>query len=183
MESGEVLISRSAGVAKFPARFQLLMAANPCPCGYLWDSKKECKCATASKARYLTKLSGPLLDRIDISLRVRQVPKALQATRGETSERLRERVIEARKHGASRLAKTPWLLNAQVPGTYLRRHWKPAGDAIEKLDRALERGVVSMRGYDRCLRLAFTLADLEQISSPTGEHISRAMFLRGAELG
>lgn len=183
LESGEVLISRSAGVAKFPARFQLLMAANPCPCGYLWDSKKECKCATASKARYLTKLSGPLLDRIDISLRVRQVPKALQATRGETSERLRERVIEARKHGASRLAKTPWLLNAQVPGTYLRRHWKPAGDAIEKLDRALERGVVSMRGYDRCLRLAFTLADLEQISSPTGEHISRAMFLRGAELG
>ncbi len=183
LESGEVLISRSAGMAKFPARFQLVMAANPCPCGFLWDSKKECKCPSLARSRYLNKLSGPLLDRIDISLRVRQAPKAMQTIRGDSSANLRQRVIDARKHGASRLAKTPWSLNAQVPGTYLRRHWKPAAGAIEKLDLALERGVISMRGYDRCIRLSYTLADLDQAPGPTHEHIARAMFLRGADLG
>lgn len=183
LESGEVFITRASGVAKFPARFQLVMAANPCPCGFAWDPKRACKCVEPAKSRYLNRLSGPLLDRIDISLRVSSVPKALQSKRGTASSELRERVKAGRDFGERRLASTPWTLNAQVPGSYLRRHWKPAGAAVESLDRALERGLVSMRGYDRCLRLAFTLADLDQVDAPTAEHIGRAMFLRGAELG
>ena len=183
LESGEVFITRASGVAKFPARFQLVMAANPCPCGFAWDPKRACKCVEPAKSRYLNRLSGPLLDRIDISLRVNAVPKALQSKRGTASSELRERVKLGRKFGQQRLASTPWTLNAQVPGSYLRRHWKPVGAAVDGLDKALERGLVSMRGYDRCLRLAFTLADLDQVETPTSEHISRAMFLRGAELG
>jgi magnesium chelatase family protein len=183
LEAGEVFITRAAGVAKFPARFQLVMAANPCPCGFAWDPKRACKCVEPAKSRYLNRLSGPLLDRIDISLRVNAVPKALQGKRGPASVELRERVKAGRDFGQKRLARTPWVLNAQVPGSYLRRHWKPAGSAVDGLDRALERGLVSMRGYDRCLRLAFTLADLDQVETPTVGHISRAMFLRGAELG
>lgn len=183
LESGEVFISRASGVAKFPASFQLVMAANPCPCGFAWDPNKQCKCVEPAKSRYLNRLSGPLLDRIDMSLKVNNVPKALQKVRGKPSSELRELVIVGRQCGAERLAKTPWRLNAQVPGAYLRRHWKPSGSAAAGLDRALERGLLSMRGYDRCLRLAYTLADLDQTASPTAEHVARAMFLRGAELG
>jgi magnesium chelatase family protein len=124
-----------------------------------------------------------LLDRIDISLRVNSMPKAMQSKRGTASSELRDRVKQGRKFGQQRLASTPWTLNAQVPGSYLRRHWKPSGSAVDGLDKALERGLLSMRGYDRCLRLAFTLADLDQVETPTSEHIGRAMFLRGAELG
>ncbi len=183
LEAGEVFISRAAGVARFPARFQLIMAANPCPCGYAWDPTKRCKCVEPVKSRYLNRLSGPLLDRIDISLRVNNVPKAMQKERGPVSSQLRERVTAARDFGAARLAKTPWRLNAQVPGAYLRRQWKPNGNATAALDKALERGLLSMRGYDRCIRLAYTIADLEQVASPTAEHIARAMYLRGTELG
>ena len=183
LESGEVFITRASGVAKFPSRFQLVMAANPCPCGFAWDPKRACKCVEPAKSRYLNRLSGPLLDRIDISLRVNSVPKAMQSKRGTASSELRERVKQGRKFGQQRLARTPWALNAQVPGSYLRRHWKPSGSAFDGLDKALERGLLSMRGYDRCLRLAFTLADLDQVETPTSEHIGRAMFLRGADLG
>jgi magnesium chelatase family protein len=118
-----------------------------------------------------------------MSLKVNNVPKALQKVRGRPSSELRELVVAGRQFGAERLAKTPWRLNAQVPGAYLRRHWKPSGSAAAGLDTALERGLLSMRGYDRCLRLAYTLADLDQTPNPPAEHVARAMFLRGAELG
>ena len=183
LESGEVFISRAAGVARFPARFQLVMAANPCPCGFAWDPGKQCKCVEPAKSRYLNRLSGPLLDRIDISLRVGSVPKAMQKARGPLSADLRERVIAGRTFGAARLAKTPWSLNAQVPGSYLRRYWRLTGEAAVGLEKALERGLISMRGFDRCLRLAYTLADLEACESPTASHVARAMYLRGTELG
>ena len=183
LESGEVYISRAAGVARFPARFHLVLAANPCPCGFAWDPAKNCRCVEPAKSRYLHRLSGPLLDRIDISLKVNNVPKALQKERGPKSSDLRERVIAARQVGRSRLAKTPWQLNAQVPGAYLRRHWRPGAAVLASLDGALERGTISMRGYDRCLRLAYTLADLDGSDVPRASHIARAMFLRGAELG
>ncbi len=183
LESGEVVISRAAGVARFPARFQLVMAANPCPCGFAWDPNRQCKCVEPAKSRYLNRLSGPLLDRIDISLRVNTVPKAMQKKRGPSSSELREKVLAGRAFGAARLAKTPWRLNAQVPGAYLRRNWRPTGAASDRLDKALERGLLSMRGYDRCIRLAHTLADLDQVETPTVEHVARAMYLRGGELG
>jgi magnesium chelatase family protein len=181
LETGEVFITRAGGVAKFPARFQLVMAANPCPCGFAWDTSKRCTCVEPAKSRYLAKLSGPLLDRIDISLRVNRIPKALEGDRGASSELLRERVAAARERSKFRLAKTPWTHNASVPGSYLRRHWHQP--TFVKLDEALERGILSMRGYDRCMRLAYSIADLAGRAAPTVEDVSQAIYLRGAELG
>ena len=183
LESGEVFISRAAGVARFPARFQLLMAANPCPCGFAWDSTKECRCTAQAKVRYLQKLSGPLIDRVDISLRINPVPKALQNVRGEPSSLLAERVMAGRENGRRRLQNTPWNLNGQIPGSYLRRHLRPSEKSVAQLDAALERGLISMRGYDRCLRIAYTLADLDQVAAPSATHVARAIYLRGAHLG
>ena len=181
LETGEVFITRTGGVAKFPARFQLVMAANPCPCGFAWDSTKRCTCVEPAKSRYLAKLSGPLLDRIDISLRVNRIPKAMEGERGTTSELLRERVAAARERSKHRLANTPWTHNASVPGSYLRRHWHQP--TFAKLDEALERGILSMRGYDRCMRLAYSICDLAGRNAPTLDDVSQAIYLRGAELG
>ena len=183
LESGEVFISRAAGVARFPARFQLIMAANPCPCGFAWDINKQCQCSAQARVRYLQKLSGPLLDRVDLSLRVNPVPTALQSVRGPTSESLKERVLAGRMNGEKRLAGTPWNLNAQIPGAYMRRHLRPDEKSLRQLNVALERGLISMRGFDRCLRIAFTLADLDGVDGPNANHIARAIYLRGAQLG
>jgi magnesium chelatase family protein len=182
LESGEVFISRAAGVARFPARFQLVMAANPCPCGFAWEASGKCKCAEPAKSRYLAKLSGPLLDRVDMSLRVQRVPKALESSRNPTSVELRQVVARARSAAAERLAGTPWTTNAQLPGTYLRKHLKPARAVTAGLDKALERGSLSMRGYDRCLRLSLTVADIAGDSTVTAEHMAKAVWLRGGEL-
>jgi magnesium chelatase family protein len=182
LESGEVFISRAAGIARFPARFQLVMAANPCPCGFAWESSGRCKCAEPAKSRYLAKLSGPLLDRVDMSLRVQRVPKALESSRNSSSAQLRQVVASARSAAAERLAGTPWTTNAQLPGTYLRKHLKPAPAVTAGLDRALERGSLSMRGYDRCLRLSLTVADIAGDSAVTSEHMAKAVWLRGGEL-
>lgn len=182
LEAGEVFISRAAGVARFPARFQLVMAANPCPCGFAWEATGRCKCAEPAKSRYLSKLSGPLLDRVDMNLKVQRVPKALESSRNRPSLELRALVEEARNAAAQRLAGTPWTTNAQLPGTYLRKRLRPSKAVTATIDRALERGSLSMRGYDRCLRLALTVSDFSGESSVTSEHIAKAVWLRGGEL-
>ncbi len=190
LESGEVLIHRSAGTARFPSHFQLVIAANPCPCGLSMSPKAQCLCSPHSRNRYAAKLSGPLLDRIDINLRIQAVTsiqKALFSASdkpvAETSAQVRERVTQARMAAAERLASTPWSLNAQVPGHYLRHRLKPASSITRQLDFALDKGRISMRGYDRVLRLAWTKADIDGKSSISSEAISFAMFLRGTELG
>lgn len=186
LESGEVAIHRSAGTAKFPARFQLVMAANPCPCGRAMDAKRGCTCSAISRLRYKNKLSGPLLDRVDIRMQIRPVNAAQLAIGREqqnfrTSKTSRVQVMKARQAMSERLKSTPWQLNSEIPGTYLRRKFKPALTATRELDRALELRRISMRGYDRCLRLAWTLADLEGAAQVAREHLQRAMFLRGSE--
>ncbi len=187
LESGEVLINRSAGSARFPARFQLVLAANPCPCGKAQSSKRDCKCTPQQKMRYAAKLSGPLLDRIDIRLVIQPASAAEIAIAKEnqglglTSEQLRNSVAQARCRSAARLAGTPWKLNSQVPGPYLRRQMTIDKEMRVNLDRKLELGELSMRGYDRCLRLAWTLADLAGDAKPNKEHIGRALYLRGKD--
>lgn len=185
LESGEVVISRSAGVAKFPARFQLLLAANPCPCGNALNPKVQCVCAPAAKLRYLNRLSGPLLDRVDIRLQINAVNATqvlLARERGGqmSSKQARERVVAARAIAAERLAGTGYSLNAHVPAALLRRRFAAPKAATRVLDISLTRGQISMRGYDRCLRLAQTLADLEAVTVDEG-HVSRAVVLRGPE--
>lgn len=190
LESGTITIHRAAGTATFPARFQLVLASNPCPCGRYGSPDEECACTPIARRRYLARLSGPLLDRVDIRLAVRRIglaalrirsdPEASSApTTGTASALLRERVLTARATAAARLADTDWTRNADVSGAWLRTGALRLPRAtVGALDRALDRGAITMRGYDRTLRLAWTLADLDGASTPTGHHIGAALFLR-----
>jgi magnesium chelatase family protein len=185
LESGVISIHRANAVAHFPGRFQLVMAANPCPCGQYGARESECVCPPNSRRRYLARISGPLLDRIDIQLRINRITAA-QLRLSNESPRLstaqaRERVVEARSAAKERLADTPWLVNSQVPGSWLRNGNVRLGATVTaSIDRALERGGLTMRGYDRVLRVGWTLADLDGVSSPGADHIGRALYLRRA---
>ena len=182
LESGQVSIARSKGTAAFPARFQLVLAANPCPCGRAGTS--ACSCSSAQLVRYRNKLSGPLLDRVDIQLRV-SAPKPgllIRSTEAPiTSTDLRARVEEARAAAQVRLRGSGFVTNAQVSGAWLRGKAKLPVKLTGSLDRALERELISMRGYDRCLRLSWTLADLAGHPTPDAEDVAMAMYLRGVD--
>lgn len=185
LESGVISIHRANAVAHFPGRFQLVMAANPCPCGQYGAGDSECTCPPNSRRRYVGRLSGPLLDRIDIQFRVQRITAAQLRMSGEssrmTSAAARARVAAARANAAERLAGTPWALNSQVPGAWLRGpDARLAGSVTASLDRALERGGITMRGYDRVLRVAWTLADLEGAQRPSVDHVGKALYLRRA---
>ncbi len=185
LESGVISIHRANAVAHFPGSFQLVMAANPCPCGQYGARDSECTCSPMARRRYLGRISGPLLDRIDIQLRVSRITSA-QVRLADESVRVstaaaRARVREARETAGARLASTPWTLNAHVPGQWLRsKGMRPAQATTASIDRALERGGITMRGYDRVLRLAWTLADLDGDARPDADHVGRALYLRKA---
>ena len=181
LESGTVTIDRVGGRASYPAAFQLVLAANPCPCGKAGGRGLECTCTSLQRRRYFSRLSGPLLDRVDIQVEVAAVSAADLAcpASGESSAVVAQRVLRARRAAERRLAGTPWRLNAEVPGSFLRG---PAGGLSAPLSRrlmsALERGDLSLRGVDRVLRLAWTLADLEGAEALTLTHIGTALALR-----
>jgi magnesium chelatase family protein len=185
LESGVISIHRANGVAHFPGSFQLIMAANPCPCGQYGARDSECTCTPSARRRYIGRLSGPLLDRIDIQFRVHRITSAQlrishELPRVSTSE-ARDRVVAARAAAAERLQGTSWRLNSQVPGAWFRAPGvRLAHTVTASLDRALERGGITMRGYDRVLRVAWTLADLQGASAPTAAHIGQALYLRRA---
>lgn len=188
LESGEVLINRSAGTARFPARFQLVLAANPCPCGNFAGKARACVCPPSARIAYLAKLSGPLLDRIDVRLSLQAAnPTQVALARlgavqvGRSSAEVRNRVADARNLAMQRLKGTPWTTNVQVPGAYLRRHLKISASITRPLDLALDKGVLNMRGYDRCLRLAWSSADVAGRSSISDEDIAKAVVLRGGD--
>jgi magnesium chelatase family protein len=185
LESGVITISRASGTARFPARFQLVLAANPCPCGNFGVRDSACTCPPNGRRRYLARLSGPLLDRVDIQVNVLRITAAqVRAARRDgnpTSADARARIAEARDRAGARLAGTPWRLNSHVAGSWLRTpDGRPARDATTTLDRALERGAITMRGYDRVLKLAWTLADLDGMDRPGPDHVGRALLLRKA---
>ncbi len=183
LESGVISIHRANAVAQFPGRFQLVMAANPCPCGQFGTRDLECTCPPSARRRYLGRISGPLLDRIDIQLSVRRITAAqLRLADSEhrpTSAYARERVVNARGAAAERLSATPWTVNSQVPGRWLRTSSvRLGGAATAVLDRALERGGITMRGYDRVLRVAWSIADLEGVARPGADQVGQALYLR-----
>ena len=185
LESGVISISRATATARFPARFQLVLAANPCPCGNAGTRDGECRCTPMAVRRYLGRLSGPLLDRVDIRMDVHRITAA-QLRAAAESPRLdtasaKRRIMDARATAAERLRDTPWSVNAHVAGAWLRSPiGAPAAGATAPLDRALERGGITMRGYDRVLRLAWTLSDLDGSSRPGVDQIGRALYLRKA---
>ncbi|WP_294179171.1 YifB family Mg chelatase-like AAA ATPase [uncultured Schumannella sp.] len=184
LESGVIRIARANATAQFPARFQLLLAANPCPCGNAGARDLVCTCTAMARRRYLGRLSGPLLDRVDIQLRVPRMTAAqlrLHGSEATDSARARERVAEARERARRRLRDTPWRLNAHVPGSWLRTEaGRPSTGATGVLDRALERGAITMRGFDRIVRVAWTLADLDGVERPGSDQVGRALLLRKA---
>jgi magnesium chelatase family protein len=182
LEAGIIEIHRAGFAARFPARFQLLLAMNPCPCGNYGLRGAECVCPPAAIRRYATRLSGPLRDRVDIDLPVTRV-SASRATAGGRAEvtttiALR-RVKAARDHAAERWSSMPWRRNADVPGTWLRQGaLRLAAPVRAPLDRALERGALTLRGYDRVLRLAWTMADLAEVGRPGIDEVGRALHLK-----
>ncbi|RZS57575.1 magnesium chelatase family protein [Microcella putealis] len=182
LETGWITIHRARTVARFPAQCQLVLAANPCPCGNAGTIDGDCTCTPIMRRRYLGRLSGPLLDRIDVHLGVRRVSTAhlIGSSRGErTTADARAAVVAARDVAAERWAAHGHRLNAQVPGAVLRAApWRLPATARAPLDRALERGALTMRGYDRVLRLAWTVADLAGAATPSLEHVGAALYLR-----
>ncbi|GAA5120521.1 YifB family Mg chelatase-like AAA ATPase [Haloechinothrix salitolerans] len=178
LEEGEVRLARARGVVTYPARFQLVLATNPCPCASPTES--DCTCSAMTRRRYLGKLSGPLLDRVDISVQMRPVTTmhAHLAERPESTATVRERVVAARGRARQRWAEHGWLTNADVPGPRLRTTAAPDRDATALLDRGLQRGFLTARGADKCLRLAWTLADLAGRSRPGVDEVAAAMDLR-----
>ncbi|MGO1738869.1 MAG: YifB family Mg chelatase-like AAA ATPase [Actinomycetaceae bacterium] len=183
LESGEIVLHRAAGSARFPARFQLVMTANPCPCGHAVGDGSLCTCSSAVRSRYLSRLSGPLLDRIDLRIGVDRVSRAAAAVEGpaEPSAQVAARVAEARSAARERLAGTGWSTNAEVPGSWLRAH--TGRSAVQLVARSVDVGALSMRGMDRVLRVAWTMADLNGDAAPTSMQVGEAMALRTQEVG
>ncbi len=178
LEEGEVRIARVKGAVRYPARFQLVLATNPCPCAP--PKEADCTCSASARRRYLGRLSGPLLDRVDLRVRLRPLSAltAHQDGTPESSAVVRERVLEARERAVKRWAEHGWPTNAEVPGPALRREFALPVQATGLLDRALERGVLTARGADRCLRIAWTLADLKGADRPESDHVSAALNFR-----
>jgi magnesium chelatase family protein len=180
LEHGELVIHRAGGSARYPARFQLVLAANPCPCGKSVGKGLECTCAPMARRRYWARLSGPLLDRVDLQVEVHQASRAEidGAGRGESTAVVAARVAAARKAQADRLTGTPWSTNAEVPGHWIRAALGADRSLLVDLDRALDRGLLSLRGVDRVLRVAWTLADLAGRSAPGRAEIGQGLLLR-----
>ena len=180
LESGEVVVARSGVSARFPARFTLLLAANPCPCAKTAAGQAACTCAPAVRRRYLARLSGPLLDRVDVKVEFLPVSRAeLLSDRGftEPSSVVAGRVQLARQRAAFRLNGTRWRVNAEIPGSELRRHYAPAPGALAPLERAMDLGEISARGIDRVIRLSWTVADLAGVARPAVAEVSYALGL------
>jgi len=180
LESGEVVVARLGLTARFPARFTLVLAANPCPCAKGRASGAGCTCTPTERRRYLARLSGPLLDRVDVKVEFLPVSRAeLLSDRGfaEPSSVVLNRVEAARDRAAARLGPTPWRLNGEIPGSELRRSFAPGPGALAPLERAMDLGEISARGVDKVIRVAWTLADLAGVARPTVAETSYALGL------
>jgi magnesium chelatase family protein len=182
LESGELVLHRAAGTAAYPARFQLVLAANPCPCGKATGKGVDCVCTPTMRRRYLARLSGPLLDRVDIQLQVERVSLADFGVPGaeEDTATIAARVHAARQRQLKRLLPFGMETNAQVPGRVLRGALRLGAPTTRILDHAMERGALTARGYDRVLRLAWSLADLALRDVPEPDDVGRALNLRQA---
>lgn len=183
LEKGEITIHRAGVTASFPASFQLILATNPCPCGNYGVRGGTCVCPPVSIRRYLGRLSGPLLDRVDIELSLARVSVAHASstlnTGLVTTAEAAARVLAARDRAGHRLRETPWSLNARVSGPWLREGPLALPPAIRRpIDAALHRGSLTLRGYDRVLRVAWTLSDLADQPGPTLGDIGRALFMK-----
>jgi magnesium chelatase family protein len=181
LEDGRVTISRAAGSLTFPSEFMLVAAMNPCPCGYFGDLKRECRCSPIQVQRYRQRISGPLLDRIDLHIEVPSVDyRDIASERPEeNSSLIRERVSAARKRQLSRFASDAKTnCNARMTTRYLKQHCKLDSDSHELIRIAMTELSLSARAYDRILKVARTIADLGSTEAITAEHVSEAIQYR-----
>lgn len=181
LESGTVTIARSVGNLTFPAQFLLVLAANPCPCGKFTGRGHNCTCTSQQVRRYLGKLSGPLMDRIDLRVQVEAVGRVDMAKNelGESSQVIRARVIEARARAEKRFAGMGWSLNSQIPARALRSTFQPDRSAMNFLHDELDREHITARGLHKIIRTAWSFADLNHHGVPTMEDVMSAHTMRG----
>ncbi|MBF0619601.1 MAG: YifB family Mg chelatase-like AAA ATPase [Candidatus Omnitrophica bacterium] len=180
LEDGEVTIARASKTLRFPARFALLTAMNPCLCGHLNDRQKPCRCSPAAVHKYMAKISGPLLDRIDIHLHVPalQTAELFSAPAGEGSEAIRARVMNARARQTARFGKAAITANAQMTQQHLRAHCALNAACRSMLKDAVEALGLSARGHDKVLKVARTISDLTECEEIKPEHLAEAIGYR-----
>lgn len=183
LEEGSVTIARAAGTLTFPARFTLVASMNPCPCGFRGDRASDCRCDDATVQKYLGKLSGPLLDRIDLHVSVSRVSfdELVQRGPAETSGTIRARVEAARARQAARLRDAGVVTNAAIAAADVRKLCPLDAKPLALLEGAVTRGALSARAFDRVVRVARTIADLAGAERIAREHVAEALLYRGAE--
>jgi magnesium chelatase family protein len=183
LEEGTVTIARAAGTFTYPARFQLVASMNPCPCGYRGTRSAECRCDDAMVAKYVSKLSGPLLDRIDLQIEIARVPfdDMVRYDGGERSSSIRERVVAARDRQHARFTGVQLTCNAEIPGNAMRRYCALDEAAMRLLAHASAKRQFSARALDRIARVARTIADLAGAEAIGSEHVAEAIQYRSLE--
>jgi len=179
LESGSITISRANGNLTFPAQFILVLAANPCPCGKFSGKGYGCSCTSLQVRRYLNKLSGPLLDRIDIRVSVENVSRVeLAQSDNESSESIRNRVIAARAKAVHRFKHESWKLNSEIPPRALRQQFQPESAAMNFLHDELDKERITARGLHKIIRTSWTIADLKGVDRPTLVEVEESYRLR-----
>jgi magnesium chelatase family protein len=183
LEEGRVTISRALNSTTFPASFMLVASMNPCPCGFLGDAKRPCKCSQPQVEKYMGRISGPLLDRIDLHIEVPNVPyQELAATAdGTSSAAMREQVDRARAIQRERFGSDGPRLNARLTTRQMRKYCHLDGDCRGLLQSAMESLGLSARAHDRILRMARTIADLDGTASIKVDHVSEAVNFRSLD--
>jgi magnesium chelatase family protein len=181
LESGRITITRQIGSVTFPAQFLLVLAANPCPCGKFSGRGHGCECSSLQVRRYLGKLSGPLMDRIDLRVNIDPVGRVELSSQelGEPSHVIRERVIEARGRASARFKDESWKLNAEIPSRALRSTYSPDRAAMNFLHDELDQERITARGLHKVIRVAWTLTDLGGRERPNVDDVKNAYQLRG----
>ena len=185
MEDLLVTISRAALTITYPASFMLVAAMNPCPCGYFSDPKHECRCTFQQIHRYRSKISGPLLDRIDIHVEVPAVPykDLMGESKAESSKDIRRRVTTARSLQSKRFKRTKIYCNAQMINRHIKKHCQIDEDSATLLESAVDKLGLSARAYNRILKIARTIADIDQENDITASHIAEAVQYRNLDRG
>ena len=181
IEDGKVTVSRAAGSVTFPSEFMLVAAMNPCPCGYFGDLKRECRCGPVQVQRYRQRISGPLLDRIDLHIEVPAVEyRDVASERAEeSSTAIRGRIIRARERQQERFREDPNVTcNARMATRHLKQHCKLSQDSQDLIRVAMNELNLSARAYDRILKVSRTIADLDEKTDISPEHVSEAIQYR-----